>query len=202
MKLYYTPGACSMAPHIVLREAGYKFDSEKVDLAGKRTSTGADYLRINPKGYVPALELDNGQILTEVGTIIQYLADQKKELKLVPEAYTMERYRLMEWINFISTEIHKQFGPLFRPNTPEETRQNQTMLLAKRFDFLAERLKGKQYLMGENFTVADAYLFTVLNWSPKLKIDLAPWPIIQTYMTRVASRPCVTETLRAEELVK
>jgi len=142
MKLYYTPGACSMAPHIVLREAGYKFDSEKVDLAGKRTSTGADYLRINPKGYVPALELDNGQILTEVGTIIQYLADQKKELKLVPEAYTMERYRLMEWINFISTEIHKQFGPLFRPNTPEETRQNQTMLLAKRFDFLAERLKA------------------------------------------------------------
>jgi len=120
----------------------------------------------------------------------------------VPEAHTMERYRLMEWINFISTEIHKQFGPLFRPDTPEETRQSQRILLAKRFDYLAERLKGKQYLMGENFTVADAYLFTILNWSHKLKIDLAPWPIIQTYMTRVASRPCVTETLRAEELVK
>ena len=202
MTLYYSPGACSLADHIALHEAGEKFNLVKVDLKTHKLEDGRAFKEINPKGYVPALELDNGQILTEVGTIIQYLADQKKELKLVPEAYTMERYRLMEWINFISTEIHKQFGPLFRPNTPEETRQNQTMLLAKRFDFLAERLKGKQYLMGENFTVADAYLFTVLNWSPKLKIDLAPWPIIQTYMTRVASRPCVTETLRAEELVK
>lgn len=202
MKLYYTPGACSMASHIVLREAGYKFELEKVDLAGKRTSTGADYLRINPKGYVPALELDNGQIITEVGTIIQYLADQKKELKLIPDAYTIERYRVMEWISFISTEVHKQFGPLFRPDTPEATKQNQKTLLAKRFDYLAEQLKGKQYLTGETFTVADAYLFTVLNWAPRMNVDLAPWPIIQTYMARVASRPSVTETLRAEELVK
>lgn len=202
MKLYYTPGACSLAPHIVLRETGSKFETEKVDLAGKRTSTGADYTRINPKGYVPALELDNGQVLTEVGTVIQYIADQKKELDLVPEYRTLERYRLMEWINFISSEIHKTFGPLFKPDTPEATQQNQRTLLAKRFDYLAEQLKGKQFLMGEHFTVADAYLFTVLNWTGMLKVDLAPWPILQTYMARVAIRPAVNDALKAEGLVK
>ncbi len=202
MKLYYTPGACSLAPHIVLRAAGHKFDLEKVDLAGKRTSSGADFTRINPKGYVPALELDNGQVITEVGTIIQYLADQKRDLKLIPEFGTMERYRQMEWINFISTEIHKTFGPLWRPDTPDATKENQRTLLAKRFDYLAEQLKGKQFLMGENFTVADAYLFTVLNWTGMLKVDLAPWPIIQTYMTRVAARPAVNDALKAEGLVK
>lgn len=202
MKLYYTPGACSLAPHIVLRETGSKFETEKVDLAGKRTSTGADYTRINPKGYVPAIELDNGQVLTEVGTVIQYIADQKKELDLVPEYRTLERYRLMEWINFISSEIHKTFGPLFKPDTPEATQQNQRTLLAKRFDYLAEQLKGKQFLMGEHFTVADAYLFTVLNWTGMLKVDLAPWPILQTYMARVAIRPAVNDALKAEGLVK
>ena len=202
MKLYYSPGACSMAAHIVLREAGLKFDAEKVDLKGKRTSSGADYMRINPKGYVPALELDNGNILTEVGVIIQYLADQKPDLSLVPKAGTMERYREMEWINFISTEIHKTFGPLWKPNTPEETRQNQKTLLATRFDYLAKQLEGKQYLMGENFTVADAYLYTVMNWTGMLKVDLAPWPILQTFMARVATRPAVVETLKAEGLAK
>ncbi len=202
MKLYYTPGACSLAAHIVLHEAGYKFEAEKVDLATKRTSTGADYTRINPKGYVPALELDNGQVLTEVGTVIQYLADQKKELNLVPEYRTMERYRLMEWISFISSEIHKNFGPLFNPDTPEATKQSQKTQLAKRFDYLAEQLKGKQFLMGEHFTVADAYLYTVLNWTGMMKIDLAPWPILQTYMTRVSTRPAVNDARKAEGLVK
>jgi len=202
MKLYYSPGACSMAPHIVLREAGLKFDAEKVDLKGKRTSSGADYARINPKGYVPALELDNGNILTEVGVIIQYVADQKPDLSLIPKAGTMERYREMEWINFISTEIHKTFGPLWKPNTPEETRQNQKTLLANRFDYLAKQLEGKQYLMGENFTVADAYLYTVMNWTNVHKIDLAPWPILQTFMARVATRPAIVETLKAEGLAK
>lgn len=202
MKLYYSPGACSLAPHIVLREAGFKFEAEKVDLKGKRTANGADYLRINPKGYVPALELDNGNVLTEVGVIIQYLADQKPDLSLVPKAGTMERYREMEWINFISTEIHKNFGPLWKPNTPEETRQNQKDLLAKRFDYLVKQLEGKQYLMGENFTVADAYLYTVINWAGMLKIDLTPWPILQTFMARVATRPAVIETLKAEGLSK
>ena len=202
MKLYYSPGACSLAPHIVLRETGMKFEIEKVDLKDKRTSTGADYMRINPKGYVPALELDNGNVLTEVGVIIQYLADQAPELALVPKAGTMERYHEMEWIGFISTEIHKTFGPLWKPNTPEETRQNQKDLLATRLDYLAGQLKGKQYLMGENFTVADAYLYTVLNWAGMLKFDLAPWPILETFMARIATRAAVVETLRVEGLIK
>ena len=202
MKLYYSPGACSLAAHIVLRETGMKFEVEKVDLQGKRTSSGADYTRINPKGYVPALELDNGNILTEVGVIIQYLADQEPSLSLVPKAGTMERYREMEWINFISTEIHKTFSPLWKPNTPEETRQNQKALLAVRLDYLAGQLKGKQFLMGDNFTVADAYLYTVLNWAGMLKFDLAPWPILETFMARIGTRATVIETLKAEDLVK
>jgi glutathione S-transferase len=202
MKLYYSPGACSLAPHIVLHETGLKFEVEKVDLKGKRTSSGADYMRINPKGYVPALELDNGNILTEVGVIIQYLADQNPDQSLVPKAGTMERYREMEWINFISTEIHKTFSPLWNPNTPEETKQNQKTLLAKRLDYLVGQLKGKQYLMGENFTVADAYLYTVLNWAGMLKFDLAPWPILETFMTRVGTRAAVVKTLEVEGLTK
>ena len=202
MKLYYTPGACSMAAHIALREAGLKFETEKVDLKEKRTSTGADYTRINPKGYVPALELENGQVLTETGVVIQYVADQKPDLGLAPKVGTLERYRMMEWIHFVSTEIHKPFGPLFTPGTPEQTQQAQKELLGKRFDYLAEQLKGKQYLMGEKFTVVDAYLFTVLKWTEHLKIDLAPWPILQTYIARVATRPTVVETLKAEGLAK
>ena len=200
MKLYYSPGACSLAAHIVLRETGSKFETEKVDLATKRTSGGADYSRINPKGYVPALELDNGQVLTEAGTVIQYVADQKKELNLAPAPGTFERYRMMEWISFISTEIHKAFGPLFKPDTPEATKENQKTMLAKRFGYLAEQLKGKQFLMGETFTVADAYLFTVLNWAGKMNIELPP--ILKTYMTRVATRPAVNDALKAEGLVK
>jgi glutathione S-transferase len=202
MKLYYSPGACSMAAHIALREAGLKFETEKVDLKEKRTSTGADYTRINPKGYVPALELENGQVLTEAGVVIQYIADQKADLGLAPKVGTLDRYRMMEWIHFVSTEIHKQFGPLFKPDTPEETKQAQKELLGKRFDYLAEQLKGKQFLMGEKFTVVDAYLFTVLKWTDHLKIDLAPWPILQTYVARVATRPAVVETLKAEGLAK
>ena len=143
--------------------------------------------------------LDSGDSHTYLA---QYLADQKKELNLAPEYRTMERYRLMEWINFISSEIHKTFSPLFKPDTPEATRQNQRTLLAKRFDYLVEQLKGKQFLMGETFTVADAYLFTMLNWTGMLKVDLAPWPILQTYMTRVATRPAVNDALKAEGLIK
>lgn len=202
MKLYYSPGACSMAAHIALREAGLKFEVEKVDLKEKRTSAGADFTRINPKGYVPALELENGQVLTESGVVIQYVADQKPDLALAPKAGTLERYRLMEWIGFTSTEIHKQFGPFFKPDTSEATKEAQKKLLAQRFDYLAEQLKGKQYLMGEKFSVADAYLFTVLKWSDHAKIDLAQWPIIQTYIARIATRPAVVETLKAEGLAK
>ncbi len=202
MKLYFAAGACSMAPHIVLREAAYTFDLESVDLAKKQTASGENYTNINPKGYVPALRLDNGEILTEVAVIIQYLADQKPESGLAPKAGTMERYRLMEWLNFVSSEIHKQFGPLFNPKITVEWRENQLALLGRRLDYLSERLNGKPYLMGDRFTVADAYLFTVLNWSPMLKVDLGKWPKLQDYITRISSRPAVKETMKAEGLLQ
>ena len=202
MKLYLAAGACSMAPHIVLREAAYTFDLERVDLAKKQTASGEDYTRINPKGYVPALRLDNGEVLTEVAVILQYLADQKPESGLAPKTGTMERYRLMEWLNFVSSEIHKQFGPLFNPKITVEWRENQLDLLGRRFDYLIERLNGKPYLMGDQLTVADAYLFTVLNWSPLLKVDLGKWPRLKDYITRVAARPAVKEAMSAEGLRK
>jgi glutathione S-transferase len=201
MKLYYSPGACSLAPHIILREAGYEFDLEKVDLAKKTTAGGEDYNKINSKGYVPALKLDDGKLLTENIAIDQYLVDHKEESSLAPKAGTMERYRFIEWLAFISTEIHKSFGPLFKPATPEATKQAQKDLLAKRFDYLAEQLKGKQYLM-DDFTAADAYLFTVLNWTGKVQIDLSKWPVLETYMTRVRARPQVQAALKAEGLIQ
>lgn len=201
MKLYYAPGACSLSTHIILREAGYKFDLEKVDLAARTTAGGDDFAKVNPKGYVPVLELDDGQLLTENIAIDEYLADQKQASALAPKAGTFERYRLIEWLAFISTEVHKPFGPLFKPDTPDATKQAQKDQLAKRFDYVAEQLKGKQYLMGE-FTVADAYLFTVLRWTGKMQIDMSRWPVLQTYMTRVLARPQVQAALKAEGLVK
>lgn len=201
MKLYYSPGACSLAPHIILREAGCKFDLEKVDLKTKTTGDGKDFTKINPKGYVPVLELDDGQLLTENIAIDEYLADLKAESGLAPKVGTLDRYRLIEWLAFISTEVHKQFGPLFKPGTPEATQQTQKDLLAKRFDYVVGQLKSKQYLMGD-FTVADAYLFTVLNWTGKVKIDMTKWPVLETYMTRVASRPQVQAAMKAEGLIK
>lgn len=201
MKLYYAPGACSLSPHIILREAGYQFDLEKVDLGAKKTAAGEDFTKINPKGYVPALRLDDGQLLTENISIAEYLADHKQESGLAPKPGTFERYRLVEWLAFISTEIHKQFGPLFKPDTPDATRQVQKDLLAKRFDYVAAQLKGRQFLMGE-FTVADAYLFTVLRWTERVKIDMGRWPVLQTYMARVEARPQVQAALKAEGLLK
>lgn len=200
MKLYFAPGACSMAPHIILSEAVYRFELEKVDLANKQTERGENYLTINPKGYVPALQLDEGEILTEVAVILQYLADQKPESRLVPKPGTMERYRLMEWLNFISSELHKLFGSLFSPKIPAEWRENQLERLGQRFDYLTHQLSGKLYLAGDSFTVADAYLFTVLNWSSLLKVDLNKWPRLQDYLTQVATRPSVQETMMAEGL--
>jgi glutathione S-transferase len=202
MKLYFAAGACSMAPHIVLREAAYTFDLESVDLATKQTASGEDYTRINPKGYVPALRLDNGEILTEVAVVLQYLADQKPESGLAPKTGTMERYRLMEWLNFVSSEIHKQFGPLFNPKITPEWKANQLDLLGRRFDYLTERLNGRPYLMGDQFTVVDAYLFTALNWSPLFKVDLGKWPRLKDYIARVAARPAVHEAMSAEGLRK
>ena len=201
MKLYFTPGACSLAPHIVLREAGFTFDLDKVDIATKQTARGEDYTKINPKGYVPAIRLDDGQILTEVAVILQYLADQKPESGLAPRPGTMERYRLMEWLNFLASEIHKQFGPLFNPKVAPDWKTELMNLLSRRFDYLEESLKGKKYLMGDTFTVADAYLFTVSNWAKFVGLDLSPYGNVAAFMARVAERPKVQQALKAEGLV-
>lgn len=202
MKLYYSPGACSMAPHIVAREAGFALDLEKVDIPNKKTASGADFWKINPKGYVPALALDDGKILTEVGVIIQYLADQKPDAGLAPKAGTMERYELMEAVNFAATEVHKQIGALFNPKMTPEMKEVQLGVIERRLNALEKALEGKQYIMGDKFSVADAYLFTVINWTNMLKVDLAKWPNIKAFMARVGARPKVQETLKAEGLVK
>ena len=202
MKLYFTPGACSMAPHIALCEAGIACDLEKVNLGKKTTKSGEDYYQINPKGSVPALQLDDGQILTEAAVILQYIADRKPESGLAPEAGTMERYRLMEWMNYLTSEVHKQFGPLFNPDAPEEWKETHRKLLAARFDYLSGALEGGTYLTGDSFTVADAYLFTVLNWTNFVGFDLGKWPVLKDYMARVATRPKVTEAMKEEGLIK
>ena len=201
MKLYHAPGACSLAPHIALNEAGLDFDAVKVDLKKHQLADGTDYYTINPKGSVPLLELPDGQRLSEVAVILQYIADRKPGT-LAPAFGSMERYRLMEWLNFIATEIHKQFGPLWDPSTPDVTKERQRAVLAKRFDYLAKTLSVQPYLTGETFSVADAYLFTVVNWAGLLKIDLAPWPALQQFQARVAARPKVHATLVAEGLAK
>ena len=202
MKLYYSPGACSMAPHIVLREAGYSFDLERVDIPAKKTAGGEDFWKINPKGYVPALLLDDGQVLTEVGVICQYLADQRPHSNLAPGYAGMERYRLMEVLNFIATEIHKQIGALFNPKMTPEMKDIQRRVIERRLDALEQMLRGKAYALGDRFSVADAYLFTVLNWCNGLHIDLGRWPNIKNFMSRVAARPAVQATLAAEGLLK
>jgi len=202
MKLYFTPGACSLAPHIGLREAGYQFDLEQVDLATKKTKSGADYTKVNGKGYVPALQLDNGEVLTEAPIILQYIADQKPESGLVPKAGTMERYRTQEWLNFVTSELHKGLGALFNPKTPEDYRPVAIERINTRLDFLAKQLDGKPYLMGDRFSAPDAYLFTVLSWTPHLKISLDKWPNLGAYLGRVAARPQVQAALKAEGLIK
>jgi glutathione S-transferase len=201
MKLYYSPGACSMAVHIVLREAQYKFDLDRVDLAAKKTESGEDYLAVNGKGYVPALRLDDGTTLTEVGAVIQYLADEKPRRNLAPKPRTPERYKLIEWINFIASEIHKALGDFFNPKMTPEWREARLERLGKRLDYLNKALGASEYLMGE-FSVADAYLYTVLRWTAIHKIDLAPWPNIQAYMERVSARPAVKKAMKAEGLGK
>lgn len=202
MKLYYAPGACSLSPHIVSREAGIPVELKKVNLKDKVVEGGADYRKVNSKGYVPALELDNGQVLTEGPAIVQYLADQKPESGLAPKAGSFERYRLQEWLNFITAEIHKGFSPLFKPNTPDEYKKIARENLAGRFDWLNEQLAGKDHLMGKTFTVADAYLFTVLTWTRPLQIDLGKWPNVAAFVARVSARPKVKEAMKAEGLIK
>jgi glutathione S-transferase len=202
MKLYFAPGACSLSPHIVLREAGLPFELEKVSLSKQKTAGGAEFGGINPKGQVPTLVLDDGQHLTEGPAIVQYLADRKPEAGLAPRNGTMERYRLQEWLNFVSSELHKQFSPLFSAKVPEETKTMQREYLHKRIGFVARSLEGKPYLMGEHFSVADAYLFTVLSWAKLVSLDLSPWPTIVEYLTRVGARPAVQAALEAEGLRK
>jgi len=200
MKLYYSPGACSLSPHIVARELGLPVQVQKIDNKAKTIEGGGDYWQVNPKGYVPALQLDNGEVLTEVGVICQYLSDQKPESGLAPKAGTMERYRLMEWLNFVAAEMHKQLGALFNPKYTPEMREVQLGVIGRRLKPLEEKLAGKQYLMGDKFSAADAYAFTVLNWCKGLKIDLSPWPNIKAYFERVGKRPKIQETMKAEGL--
>ena len=200
MKLYFAPGACSLSPHIILRETGMNFDLEQVNNQEKKTKSGTDYWTINAKGQVPVLELDNGERITEGPVIVQYLADQKPSAGLVPAAGTIERYRVQEWLNFVTSELHKSLGPIFRPTTPDAYKTISRENLGKRFDWLNKHFAGKQYLMGDKFTVADAYLFTVLRWLPRAGMDVATWPNLKAYVERVAARPKVQEALKAEGL--
>ena len=202
MKLYYAPGACSLSPHIVLREAGLPFTLEKVDFATKKTASGLDYLTVNSKGAVPALQLDDGSVLTEGPAIVQYLADLKPESGLAPRAGTFERYRLMEILNYITSELHKNFSPLFNPQTSAEWKAAVHANLEKRFDWLSGFLGKKTYVMGETFTVADTYLFTVLSWTSHVGIDIGKWPVLAAYLAHVGHRPKVQEALKAEGLIK
>ena len=202
MKLIYWPGACSLSPHIVSREAGIDLQLAELDRAERKIQDGTVLATVNPKNQVPVLELDNGQRLTEGPVIVQYLADQKSDSGLVPPPGTMERYRVQEWLNFITSELQKSFGPMFRPTTPEDFKKISREYLAQRFDWIDKQLTGKHYLMDDTFTVADAYMFTVLRWSPRVGIDLSKWPNITAYLDRVAARPNVKEAMMAEGLLQ
>lgn len=200
MKLFYTPGACSLSPHIVLCELAADYTLEAVDLKTHTLQDGSAFTDINPKGYVPALQLADGQVLTEGPAIVQYLAELKPEAKLLP-ASGLERARVQEWLSFISTELHKNFSPLFNPATPDEVQASARAAIARRLGFIDQALSGQDYLTGAQFTVADAYLFTIVNWTRFKGIDLAPWPAVAAFQQRVAQRPAVQQALREEGLI-
>lgn len=202
MKLFYSSGACSLSPHIVAREADIELQLQKVDLKTKTIATEGDFFAINPKGYVPTLQLDNGEILTEGPVVVQYLADLKPEKGLAPPAGTLPRYHLQEWLGFVNSELHKTYSPLFRPDTPAETRAERQAYLAKRYTVVEKQLAGRSFLMGDQFTVADAYLFTVTTWAHKVKFDLAPFPNVRAFQERVAARPAVQAAMKEEGLIK
>jgi len=202
MKLYFSPGACSLSPHIVMREAGMMFDLAKVSTKTHELADGSDYYAINPKGYVPLLELDNGERLTEGPAIVQYIADHAPASGLAPAAGTMARYRLMEWLNFISSELHKSFSPLFNQATPAEAKQIFVDKILGRLKWVDGQLEGRDYLMGERFCVADAYLFTITNWAAPVGIDITDLKNLSAYRARVAARPAVKEAMQAEGLTK
>ena len=201
MKLYYAPGACSLAAHIALQESGLPFSLERVDLRTHRTADGRDYYSVNPKGYVPALELDDGARLTEAAVILQYIADRNPGT-LAPAFGSIERYRLMEWLNFIATELHKGLGPLWKPTTPDAYKATVLQAVGNRFDYVAKALAKGPYLTGASFTIADAYLFTIVNWHHFLKFDIDRWPALVQFQARVTARPNVRKALEAEHLLK
>ena len=198
MKLYYSPGACSLSPHIVAREAGVPIELEKVDLKAKKTASGEDFTKVNPKGYVPAIRLDDGTVLTEGPAIVQYLADQKSGNGLAPAAGSRERYKLTEWLAFLNSELHKTWSGLWNPKAERAPIEER---LTQRLDYVNGELEGRPYLMGQRFTIADAYLFTLLNWGQWTKVDLGRWPALQQFAERVRARPRVQEALRAEGLL-
>ncbi|MFV9473793.1 glutathione transferase GstA [Advenella sp. RU8] len=201
MKLFYKPGACSLAPHIVLEELGIGYESEKVDLKTKVTESGSDFLTINPKGYVPALQMDNGEVLTECQVILEYLGDQNPSKGLMPEFGSAARYQTQAWLNFVATEVHKPFSPFFNPAAPQAWKDISLANIEKRLSYVETELSGKDYLMGDTFTVADAYLFTVLGWGKYIQLDLAKWPNLTAYQARVAQRPAIIAALKAEGLI-
>jgi glutathione S-transferase len=202
MQLYFSPGACSLASHITAREAGIPVDLKRADTKTKKLVDGSDYFAVNSKGAVPALQLDNGQVLTEGVAIMQYLADQKPESGLIPRAGTLERYRVIEWLNFITSEIHKSYSPLWNPANDAKVKEYTQANLEKKLDWTNQQLAGKKYLTGDTFTIADAYLYTVINWSYFLNLGLDKWPALQEFHARVAARPAVQAALEAEGLNK
>lgn len=202
LKLYYAPGACSQAVHIALHEARLEHTSEAVDLRAKRTETGADYWAINPKGAVPALDLGNGEVLTENAAILQYVGDLAGDPQLFPPVGDLKRYRVLEWLNFIATELHKGFAPFFNPASSDEQKQATRHLLAKKFDYVAKGLGEGPYLMGERLTLPDPYLFVMLSWAGNQRIDLGRWPGLVAHAQRMRNRPAVDVVLHAEGLVE
>ena len=202
MKLYYSPGACSLSPHIALLEAGLSYDLVKVDLRAKKLENGDDYLKVNPKGQVPALGLDNGELVTEGPVIVQMIADKASTKNLAPARDSAERYKLQEWLNFITTEVHKNFGPMFSPVLADDAKAFFKDRVMTKFKYIDGQLPGRDYLMGKQFTVADGYLFTMLCWADRMKFDLSALPNLLAYKARVGARPKVQEALTKEGLMK
>jgi len=200
MKLYFSPGACSLAPHIVLHEAGIAFQAVKTNTRERSTSDGSDFLRVNPKGYVPALLLDNGESLTECPAILQYLADLRPESGLLPPARSMDHYRVLEWVAFVATELHKGFGPIFRPGTPDDLKASTRERVAGRLDYSSRQLEGRAFAVGTQFTIADAYLYVVLGWMKPAGLDRERWPVLRDYHARIGARPAVKAARQAEGL--
>lgn len=202
MKLYYSPGVCSLSPHIALREAGIDFELIKVDIGRHTLPGGADYHRINPLGYVPVLAINERELLSEGPAIVQYIADLRPQSGLAPANGTLARYRLQEWLGFINSELHKPMSPLFDVSLPDTVKDSVRAKLSHRFDWVSERLEGKTYTMGDTFSVADGYLFTILEWFRFVGLDIERWPVLKTYRDRVAARPAVIAALRAEGLIR